>query len=55
MHYGKLDEFLQKETKTQLRSVVGKTINHKNRWDGKNFRQWNKNERDKEAQKRKFI
>lgn len=38
----KAGRILQKETKTQLRSVVGKTINHKNRWDGKTLGQWNK-------------
>ena len=31
----KAGRILQKETKTQLRSVVGKAINHKNRWNGK--------------------
>ena len=34
----KAGRILQKETKTQLRSVVGKTINHKNRWDGKTYK-----------------
>ena len=45
----KAGRILQKETKTQLRSVVGKTINHKNRWDGKTLGSGIKLKVDKKA------
>ena len=45
----KAGRILQKETKTQLRSVVGKAINHKNRWNGKTLGNGVKMKVDKEA------
>ena len=45
----KAGQILQKETKTQLRSVVGKAINHKNRWNGKTLGNGVKMKVDKEA------
>ena len=45
----KAGRILQKETKTQLRSVVGKAINHKNRWDGKTLGSGVKMKVDKKA------
>ena len=45
----KAGRILQKETKTQLRSVVGKAINHKNRWNGKTLGSGVKMKVDKKA------
>ena len=45
----KAGRILQKETKTQLRSVVGKAINHKNRCNGKTLGNGVKMKVDKEA------
>lgn len=45
----KAGRILQKETKTQLRSVVGKAINHKNRWNGKTLGNGVKMKVDKEV------
>lgn len=45
----KAGRILQKEAKTQLKSVVGKSINHKNRWNGKTLGNGVKMKVDKEA------
>lgn len=45
----KAGRILQKETKIQLRSVVGKAINHKNRWNGKTLGSGVKMKVDKKA------
>lgn len=45
MHYGKLDEFCKRKRK----HVVGKAINHKNRWNGKTLGNGVKMKVDKEA------
>lgn len=44
---------LQKETKKQLRLVIGKAINHKNKWNGKSLGSGIKVKADKEGKEAK--